>query len=84
MLYAFDLIEHDGCDLRNLPLIERKWRLFKLLGKARRRAIRYNVHLTGDGLTIFDHVCRMGPGGHRVEADGRALSLQTIEDVPEV
>ena len=30
VLYAFDLLEHDGNDLRDLPLIERKWRLFKL------------------------------------------------------
>ena len=27
MLYAFDLIEHDGGDLRDLPLIDRKRRL---------------------------------------------------------
>ena len=27
VLYAFDLIEHDGDDLRNLPLIDRKRRL---------------------------------------------------------
>jgi len=27
MLYAFDLIRHDGEDLRNLPLIDRKRRL---------------------------------------------------------
>ena len=27
VLYAFDLIEHDGDDLRDLPLIDRKWRL---------------------------------------------------------
>ena len=30
MLFAFDLIEHDGDDLRDLPLIERKRRLAKL------------------------------------------------------
>jgi ATP-dependent DNA ligase len=41
MLLAFDLIEHDGADLRRLPLIERKWRLFKLIGKSK-RCIRYN------------------------------------------
>ena len=63
MLYAFDLIEHDGNDLRDLPLIERKRRLAKLLGKAKRRAIRYVEHLTGDGSTIFEHVCRMGREG---------------------
>ena len=27
VLYAFDLIRHDGEDLRNLPLIDRKRRL---------------------------------------------------------
>ena len=30
MLYAFDLIEQDGDDLRDLPLIARKRRLAKL------------------------------------------------------
>ena len=63
VLYAFDLIEHDGDDLRKLPLIERKWRLFKLIGKSQRRAIRIVEHLTGDGPTIFHHVCRMGLEG---------------------
>ena len=48
--------------LRDLPLIERKWRLFKLIGKSK-RAIRYNEHLTSDGPLIFDHVCRMGLEG---------------------
>jgi ATP-dependent DNA ligase len=58
VLFAFDLIEHDGDDLRDLPLIERKRRLCKLLGK--RAAIRFSEHLTGDGPTVFEHVCRMG------------------------
>ena len=63
VLYAFDLIEHDGDDLRDLPLIERKRRLKKLLGRAKRRAIQFVEHLTGDGPTVFDHVCRMGLEG---------------------
>ena len=33
VLYAFDLIEHDGDDLRDLPLIDRKRWLSKLLGR---------------------------------------------------
>jgi ATP-dependent DNA ligase len=32
VLFAFDLIEHDGDDLRGLPLIERKRRLARLIG----------------------------------------------------
>ena len=63
MLFAFDLLQHDGADLRDLPLIERKWRLFRLIGKAKRRVIQYGQHLTGDGPTIFDHVCRLGLEG---------------------
>jgi len=62
VLYAFDLIEHDGIDLRDLPLIERKFRLFKLLGRAK-HAILFNEHLTGDGATVFEHACRMGLDG---------------------
>ena len=34
-LYAFDLLEHNGADLRDLPLIERKQRLARLLGRAK-------------------------------------------------
>ena len=63
VLYAFDLIEHDGDHLRDLPLIERKWRLFKLIGRAKRRAIQFVEHLTDDGPTVFEHVCRMGLEG---------------------
>ena len=63
VLYAFDLIEHDGDDLCDLPLIERKRRLARLLGRAKRRAIRFIEHLTGDGATVFEHVCRMGLEG---------------------
>ena len=63
VLYAFDLLQHDGADLRDLPLIERKQRLARLIGRAKRRAIRFNEHLTGDGPTVFEHVCRMGLEG---------------------
>jgi ATP-dependent DNA ligase len=37
VLFAFDLIDHDGDDLRDLPLIERKRRLARLLGRSNRR-----------------------------------------------
>jgi len=63
VLYAFDLIGLDDHDLCELPLIARKRRLAKLIGKAKRRAIRFVEHLVGNGPTIFDHVCRMGLEG---------------------
>ena len=40
MLFAFDLIEHDDDDLRDLPLIDRKRRLAELIGKAKRAVAR--------------------------------------------
>ena len=78
LLYAFDLIEHDGDDLRDVPLIERKWGFFKLIGKAKRRAIRLTEHLTGDGPTVFQHVCRMGwRASKRVDAPYRSGRSRT-------
>ena len=50
-------------DLRDLPLIERKRRLARLFDRAKRRAIRFVEHLTDDGPTVFEHVCRMGLEG---------------------
>jgi bifunctional non-homologous end joining protein LigD len=63
ILIAFDLIEHNGNDLRDLSLIERKRRLSWLIGKTKTRAIQYGNHLTGDGPAIFAHVCKMGLEG---------------------
>ena len=59
VLHAFDLIEHNDADLRDLPLIERKRRLAKLIGKAQ-HAIRFVEHLAHEGATVFEHACRMG------------------------
>ena len=49
VLFAFVLIEQDGDDVHDLPLIKRKRRLKKLLGRAKRRSIQFVEHLTGDG-----------------------------------
>jgi bifunctional non-homologous end joining protein LigD len=51
MLYAFDLLELDGQDLRALPLGERKKRLARLVGK-RRLGIVLSEHTDDDGATI--------------------------------
>jgi ATP-dependent DNA ligase len=80
VLVAFDLIERDGEDLHHLPLIERKRRLARLIGRAKRRAIRFNEHLTGDGPTVFEHVCRMGLEGivsKRTDAPYRSGASKT-------
>jgi bifunctional non-homologous end joining protein LigD len=62
VLFAFDLIEHQGDDLRNAPLLDRKRQLAKLLGKAK-HAICFNEHLAHDGPAVFDHACRLGLEG---------------------
>ena len=80
MLYAFDLLQHDGADLRDLPLIERKQRLARLIGREKRQTIHLNEHLTGDGFTIFNHACRMGLEGivsKRVDAPYRSGPSKT-------
>jgi bifunctional non-homologous end joining protein LigD len=61
-LYAFDLLELNGDDLRNEPLEVRKSTLQSLLRKAK-PGVRYNEHLNGDGATIFNHACRLGLEG---------------------
>jgi ATP-dependent DNA ligase len=51
-LYAFDLIELNGEDLRRDPLQVRKATLASMLAKAR-SGIRFNEHIEGDGPTVF-------------------------------
>jgi ATP-dependent DNA ligase len=62
MLYAFDLLELDGEDLRSLPLGDRKKRLARLLG-GRRLGIVLSDHTDEDGTTIFLQACKMGLEG---------------------
>jgi len=60
-LYAFDLLELEGQDLRLLPLSERKKKLKTLVRKS--KDIHYNDHLAGDGTEIFTAACRIGLEG---------------------
>ena len=62
MLYAFDLIELNGRDLRREPIEDRKAELAKLL-RAVKGAIMLNEHIKGDAAHIFAHACRLGYEG---------------------
>jgi bifunctional non-homologous end joining protein LigD len=62
MLYAFDLLELDGEDLRSLPLGDRKKCLARLVGK-RRLGIVLSGHTDEDGATIFRQACKLGLEG---------------------
>jgi bifunctional non-homologous end joining protein LigD len=61
-LYAFDLIELNGDDLRRDPLEVRKATLASLL-KRTAPGLRLNEHIEADGLTVFAHACKMGLEG---------------------
>src|SRR5262249_46793329 len=61
-LYAFDLIELNGDDLRRDPLEVRKATLASIVAKAG-PGIRFNEHIEGDGPTVFAHACKLGLEG---------------------
>jgi ATP-dependent DNA ligase len=61
VLYAFDLIELDGDDLRSLPIETRKATLASLLRKP--GALRLSEHIAADGPEVFAHACRLGAEG---------------------
>jgi bifunctional non-homologous end joining protein LigD len=61
-LYAFDLIELNGDDLRPNPLESRKATLETILAKAA-SGIHFNEQIEGDGETVFRHACKLGLEG---------------------
>jgi hypothetical protein len=62
ILFAFDLIEHDGEDLRNRPFLERKAALARLL-RGVLAGFLPNDHVAEAGPTVFEHACRLGAEG---------------------
>ena len=61
-LYAFDLIELDGNDLRHHPLAVRKTTLASLVARAA-PGLRFNEHIEADGSDVFNHACKLGLEG---------------------
>jgi bifunctional non-homologous end joining protein LigD len=55
--YAFDLLWLNGQDLRQLPLIERKKRLQKLIAKSRCERIIVAQHIAKHGTTLYREIC---------------------------
>jgi bifunctional non-homologous end joining protein LigD len=62
ILYAFDLIEHDGKDFRDHPFLERKAALARLLRNTG-AGILFNEHIAEEGAIVFAHACRLGAEG---------------------
>jgi bifunctional non-homologous end joining protein LigD len=61
-LWVFDLLEHNGEDLRPLPFTKRKVKLARLLARPRAGLV-LNEHIEADGATVFDHARRTGLEG---------------------
>jgi ATP-dependent DNA ligase len=62
-LYAFDLLQLDGRDLRREPIEVRKAALAKLIRGAG-PGLQLSEHLDGhDDATVFDHACKLGLEG---------------------
>ncbi len=63
--YAFDLLFHNGYDLRVLPLLERKTLLSRLLTDRRHKtpAIRFSDHVTDKGKEFYQRACQSGLEG---------------------
>src|ERR1700704_952435 len=61
-LYAFDLLELNGDDLRPLPFVTRKAKLARLLARAA-AGLAFNEHVEADGAAVFRYACKMGLEG---------------------
>src|SRR5262249_12905488 len=61
-LFAFDLIEINGGDMRGSPLEERKDLLSKTISRAE-QGILLNEHTEEEGAIVFEHACKLGLEG---------------------
>jgi bifunctional non-homologous end joining protein LigD len=75
VLFAFDLLELGGNDLRRVRLEERKRKLAKLLQRGG-WARRFNEHIDEPADVVFRHACKLGFEGHCLEAARLALRLR--------
>ncbi|MCK1708400.1 MULTISPECIES: non-homologous end-joining DNA ligase [unclassified Bradyrhizobium] len=60
MLVAFDLLYLNGCDIRKLPLFQRKAELKKILNST---DIQFSESFEIDGREMFAHACKVGLEG---------------------
>jgi bifunctional non-homologous end joining protein LigD len=65
-LYAFDLLELDGEDLRGKPIESRKRALTQLLGQDR-AGLLTSQPIDAPADIAFQHICQLWLGGHRLQ-----------------
>ncbi|HEU5074358.1 MAG TPA: DNA ligase D, partial [Polyangiaceae bacterium] len=61
--FAFDLLHHDGTDLTDVPLIERKRVLAELLSRVTSPRLSLSEHVVGQGRAFFREACGRGLEG---------------------
>lgn len=59
VFYVFDLLYLNGKDLRDLPLIDRKKRLEKLIKPLKSTKIVFSQHQTADGDSVYKSACHL-------------------------
>lgn len=74
VLYAFDLLLVDGVDLRQLPLIQRKDQLQRLVRASACRQLMYAQHIVAYGKFVFAEICARDAEGMVAK---RRLSVYT-------
>jgi bifunctional non-homologous end joining protein LigD len=62
-LFAFDLLELNGQDLRREPIESRKRKLGKLLRWSAQIGLQLNEHIAEPGDVVFRHACKLGLEG---------------------
>jgi bifunctional non-homologous end joining protein LigD len=78
-LYAFDLLELNGADLRREPIEVRKAMLASILRKSR-PGVCLNEHLEHpEGAVVFQHTCKMGLEGIVLSAWDRVTDLGVLQ-----
>jgi bifunctional non-homologous end joining protein LigD len=83
-LYAFDLLELNGTDMRREPIEVRKATLASILRKSR-PGVRLNEHLEHpDGALVFRTRLQDGCGRHRLQAAWLALSFGPLARLAQV
>jgi bifunctional non-homologous end joining protein LigD len=82
-LFAFDLLELDGEDLRREPFETRKATLVSLL-RGCLAGLRINEHLPYPGDVVFRHACKMGLEGIVSKAARLALRVRSVEGLAQV
>ena len=79
VLCAFDLIEHDGKDLRRKPLEERKRTLAHVLSHDQ-DGIVFNQHYEGDGAILYKNACALGCEGIVSKRLGSSYRSGRVDD----